>query len=139
MVGVGEAGHTESPSHGEEAPLTPLTEGRVWRKALPERTWRRRWPWPAPGHSWPSCHCPEFPRQAGVTLGPGREASVANTLPRCWPPAGPVWPPLSNQEEGVLSLASPSAGHGVAPLAGSRLYTIHSPAHGLVPLLTAWF
>ena len=38
---------------------------------LPEGAWRRRWHWSAPGHSWPSCRCPEFPRQAGVTLGPG--------------------------------------------------------------------
>ena len=48
-----------------------LTEGRVWRKVLPEGAWRRRWHWSAPGHSWPSCRCPEFLQQAGVTLGPG--------------------------------------------------------------------
>lgn len=39
-----------------------LTEGRVWRKVLPEGAWRRRWHWSAPGHSWPSCRCPEFLR-----------------------------------------------------------------------------
>ena len=77
---------------------------------------------------------------------------MADTLPRCWPRAGPVWPPLSDQEEGIPSLASPSFGHGVslllsAPdstpfvplLAGWVLCSlVSSPARWLGPLLTGW-
>ena len=92
--------------------------------------------------------CDPGPRQP-----PGREASVADTLPRCWPRAGPAWPPLSDQEEGIPSLASPSFGHGVSLLLSAPDSTpfvplltgwvpcslVGSPAHWLVPLLTGWF
>ena len=92
--------------------------------------------------------CDPGPRQP-----PGREASVADTLPRCWPRASPVWPPLSDQEEGIPSLASPSFGHGVSLLLSAPDSTpfvplltgwvpcslVSSPAHWLVPLLTGWF
>ena len=71
--------------------------------------------------------CDPGPRQP-----PGREASVADTLPRCWPRASPVWPPLSDQEEGIPSLASPSFGHGVSLLLSAPDST------PFVPLLTGW-
>ena len=92
--GSGRGWAHRAPIRWQEAPLTPLMEGRVWRKVLPEMAWRRHWHWSAPGHSWPSCRCPEFPRQAGVTLGPGS------------PQAGrPVWqtPFLSAGLRRVLS------------------------------------
>ena len=142
-VGVGEVGHTEPPSDGEEA---PLMEGRVWRKVLPEGAWRRRWHWSAPGHSWPSYRCPEFPRQARVwpwpQAAPRQGGQRGRHLSLVWPQAGPVWLPLSDQEEGTPSLAVPVSGAVSHP--SCQLRTPHhwfpcspvgsgSPAHWLVP------
>ena len=89
-------------------------EGKVWRKVLPEGAWRRRWHWSAPGHSWPSYSCPEFPRQARVwpwpQAAPRQGGQCGRHLSLVWPQAGPVWPPLSDQEEGSPSLAVPVSG-----------------------------
>ena len=58
---------------------------------------------------------------------------MADTLPRCWPRASLVWPSLSDQEEGIPSLASPSFGHGVS------LLLLAPDSTPFIPLLTGWF
>lgn len=111
-------------------------EGRVWRKVLPEGAWRRRWHWSAPSHSWPSCRCPEFPRQARVWP---------------WPQAAPrQGGQCSRQPSLVLAsgsscLASPLRPGGGQPVSGSPSFgcsvslLFSAPdATPLVPLLTSW-
>lgn len=154
MVGVGEAGHTESPSHRRRHPSAPHG-GQSVEEALPEGLGEDAGTGqllvllapPATVRVPTAGRCDPEPEA-------GRPGVARHTLPRYWPRAGPVWPPsLKPGGGGVLSLASPSAGHGVALLPAPdstpfiplltgwfpcSLLGSDSPAHRSVPLLTAW-
>ena len=126
-----------------------LTEGRVWRKVLPEGAWRRRWHWSAPGHSWPSCRCPEFLQQAGVTLGPGSPQAGRPVwqTPFLGAGLGRVLSGLPSQTRRRASRLWPVPVLDTVSHSSCRLQTPHhsfpcslvgSPAHWLGPLLTGW-